>query len=92
MAKSIAKTKNKSSIVGLKELRTDMEHYIARVDRGESFTVVRRSQPIFRLTPVDDEAGWETIVDFTEVRPRGVPAQKVLDVLRSIREKESANG
>ncbi len=85
MSKSVTRTAKKAGIVGLKELRTDMEHYIARIDRGESFTVVRRSQPIFRLTPVDDEAGWETVVDLTKVHSRGVPAQTVLDALRTMR-------
>ena len=75
----------KKNIIGLKELRLDMEKYIARVDRGESFTVVRRSKPVFQLAPVDDESGWETVVDFTKIDPRGVPAEKVLSVLRKMR-------
>ena len=35
------------------------------------FTVVRRSKPIFNITPVDewgDEGKWETLVDFKSKR------------------------
>lgn len=85
----MSKTK-KSSVVGLKELRANMETYIGRVGRGESITVLRRSQPIFRLSPVDDEeSGWEPVVDFTTVDKAGVP---LADVLASIRSIDTAHG
>ena len=57
-------TKN---IVGLKELRENMDSYISGVEKGRSFIVVRRSRPIFRLAPIDvwgDEGVWEKVVDF----------------------------
>lgn len=75
--------KTKENIVGLKELRTNMDRYVSRIGRGESFTVLRRSRPVFRLTPVDDdENGWETIVDFTKIQKGGVPME---DVQRAIK-------
>jgi prevent-host-death family protein len=75
----------KLKTVGLKELRENMEKYISRVDKGESITVLRRNQPIFRLTPVDEEEmGWETVIDFTEINPRGVPAQDVLKAIKRL--------
>ena len=78
------KIKNQT-IVGLKELRENMELYIDRVSKGESITVMRRSTPIFNLTPVDaDETGWETVVDFTKINPRGVLVQDVLKALKKI--------
>lgn len=79
------KTK-KSSIVGLKELRENMETYISRVDKGESITVLRRNVPIFRLSPIesDDELGWESIIDFTKINPQGVPGKDVLKALRKL--------
>ncbi len=71
------------NIIGLKELRENTETYIKRVARGESITVVRRSSPLFRLTPVDtEETGWETIIDFTTLDERGVSAREVLTALR----------
>jgi antitoxin (DNA-binding transcriptional repressor) of toxin-antitoxin stability system len=65
-----------TKIIGLKELREDTEKYIAGAKRGQSFLVVRRSKPIFKITPPVDEWGdegtWETVVDFTKVRKGGV--------------------
>jgi prevent-host-death family protein len=78
-------TKTKSNIVGLKELRENMEVYIKRVDAGESLTVYRRSTPLFKLSPIDDdESEWETIIDFTEINPNGVSAKDVLKSLRKL--------
>ena len=77
----------KKNIVGLKELRENMDIYISRVDKGESFTIVRRSRPVFRLTPVDEEEGWETVIDFTKIEKGGVSAEKVLKAIRELNGK-----
>lgn len=76
----------RNKLVGLKDLRENMEKYIKRVKKGESLTVFRRSEPVFRITPIDadDEAGWETIIDFTELNPNGVPAEDILKALRKM--------
>lgn len=77
---------NAKNIIGLRELRENTEVYIKRVNRGESITVVRRSTPLFRLTPIDaDEMGWETVADFTTIDPNGVSAQDILASLRKMR-------
>ncbi len=73
------------NIIGLKELRENTEIYIKRVNRGESITVMRRSTPLFRLTPVDsEETGWEPIADFTTIDKQGVSARDILDSLRKM--------
>jgi antitoxin (DNA-binding transcriptional repressor) of toxin-antitoxin stability system len=78
-------TKTKSNIIGLKELRENMEVYIKRVDAGESINVYRRSTPLFKLSPIDEgEGDWETIIDFTEISPNGVSAKDVLKSLRKL--------
>lgn len=77
------------SIIGLRELRENTENYISQVERGRSFTVVRRSRPIFKLTPLDewgDEGGWETVLDFAKIKKNGVPIANILKALRQIRE------
>ncbi len=77
------------NIVGLKELRGNVERYIAEVKKGKSFTVVRRSKPIFRLSPVDtwgDEGAWETVGDFTVGGSAGVSAHEMLKKLRLLNE------
>ena len=67
------------TIVGLKELREDMATYVARIQRGQSFVVVRRSQPLFRVVPVDEVDGqWEAVVDFTKLRRGGIAIDEIL--------------
>ena len=75
----------KHSTVGLKELRENIEVYIKRVNKGESITVLRRNEPIFRLSPIDEEElGWESIIDFTEINSRGVSGREILKRLKKI--------
>ena len=81
-------TKSKNTIIGLKELRLNTQKYINRLNKGESFTVVRRSKPVFRVTPFDeeDDSLWETVVDFTDGgKRRGMPADDVLKIIKKIR-------
>lgn len=83
-------TKIKKTTVGLKELRENMEAYITRVSQGESITVFRRSTPLFKLTPVDaDEAGWETIVDFTKETGQGIPVEQLLASMKKMHGQKS---
>jgi antitoxin (DNA-binding transcriptional repressor) of toxin-antitoxin stability system len=72
---------NTQDTVQLKELRENMPAYIAEVAKGRSFTVIKRSKPIFQISPVADEGKWRTIVDFTEIDPRGVDADELLKYL-----------
>jgi len=74
-------------IIGLKDLRENMESYISRVKRGASFVVARRSQPIFEISPVgeeEDESLWETVADFTAIDPEGVSAKEILRSLKKL--------
>ncbi len=75
----------KNTIIGLKELRENMDTYISRIKRGKSFMVVRRSKPVFKISPIDewgDDGEWETVVDFSEINEMGVPAKNVLKALK----------
>lgn len=72
------------NVINLKELRENVAKYATRVGRGESFIVMKRSKPLFRVCPIDDEKGWETVIDFTEIRKGGVPADEVLKKLRAL--------
>ncbi|MBI4068123.1 type II toxin-antitoxin system prevent-host-death family antitoxin [Candidatus Kaiserbacteria bacterium] len=76
------------NIIGLRELREHTEKYVSQIKKGKSFTVVRRSRPVFNITPVDewgDEGMWETVVDFTEINPKGVSIGEVRRALHKIR-------
>ena len=76
------------NLVGLKELRENVNTYISEVQRGKSFIVVRRSKPIFKITPPDEDDGsWETVADFTKFYDDGIPARALLRKLRTIHER-----
>lgn len=68
-------------IIGLKELRTHVNKYVEEVRRGRSFVVVRKSRPLFKISPLMDEGVWETVVDFTKIKKGGISASEVLKCL-----------
>ena len=80
----------KNSIIGLKDLRENMENYITKIKKGRSFVVVKRSKPVFKISPVDewgDEGIWETVVDFTEINSKGVPVREVIQALKELKKE-----
>ena len=91
MAKYIAS----DSIIGLKQLRDNVNTYIAAVKKGKSFTVFRHSKPVFSIVPPAevfydveelDGPGW-TDFDLTKIRKGGVPAEEVLAALKTLLQK-----
>jgi prevent-host-death family protein len=78
-------------IIGFKELRENADKYIDAIAEGKSFTVVRRSKPIFNITPVDewgDEGVWKNLIDFTKIKKGGMKAEEVLASLKRLRAYE----
>ncbi len=79
----------KPNIIGLKELRLNVEKYIDLIQKGHSFVVMRKSSPVFKLEPVDawgDEGTWETIADFTSFQPEGgVPMDELIARLKTFK-------
>lgn len=81
--KTIAKN---SKIIGVKELRENLETYIDAVAKGHSFTVVRRSKPVFQIAPIaidewGDEGTWKTVVDFSKEKGGGISFEKAIKLL-----------
>lgn len=73
------------NIIGLKELRENMETYINKVQNGEKITVFRRSTPLFTISSIDsDESQWETVIDFTEINKDGISGREILKSLKSL--------
>ena len=71
-----------NTIVGLKELRENMEKYASLIKKGRSFIVVKRSKPLFKISSIDEDDGlWETVIDFTRLKKGGIPAEELLDRL-----------
>ncbi len=69
----------KQSIVGLKELRNNMDSYISAVEKGRSFIVVRRSKPVLQISsPSEAPELWERVIDFTKIKKGGVRINELL--------------
>ncbi len=66
-------------IVGIKQLRSNLNHYIDQVKKGQSFTVIKRSKAVFKITPVSlAEPEWEEAVDFTKLKKGGIAISELL--------------
>ncbi len=56
-----------------------MQKYASLIEKGQSFIVVKRSKPLFKISSVDEDDGlWETVVDFTKIRKGGISAKELL--------------
>lgn len=71
------------NIINLKEFRENVAKYEAWIKKGDSFIVMRHSKPLFRISPVDED-GWETVIDFTKFRKRGMPVNEVIKALEAL--------
>lgn len=68
-------------LIGLKEFRENVESYTKKINQGQSFVVLKKSKPIFKISPVDEEENWETIIDFTKIKKGGVPINDIVNAL-----------
>ena len=68
-------------VIGLKDLRENTKTYIKEARRGRSFLVVRRSRPVFRITPPEEAENWEQVIDFTGIKKGGVSIKNLLERL-----------
>lgn len=81
----------KQNLVGLRELRVNLDKYVKGVARGSSYTILRRSKPLFRISPIEteNETGWDTIFDADrDNQGKGIPGGEVLRILRKIKKDE----
>lgn len=72
-----------TKIVNLKAFREDVEKYVKLMekDEDEELIVMKRSKALFKITP-PVESTWETIIDYTQYRPGGMPVEEALALLR----------
>lgn len=63
--------------IKLKSFRENLEAYRKKIKAGESFIVIRRSEPIFKISPIEADA-WEEVLDFTKIRKGGVEINEIL--------------
>ena len=59
---------------------SSVPHYLVGQEEIDSFIVVKRSRPVFRIEPVEEK--WETIADFSSLPGGGISAKKLLAALR----------
>lgn len=69
--------KNKT-IIGLRELRENTSELLDGIEKGKSFIVVKRSEPVFKVSPIEDEERWEEVIDFTKIKKGGVNIDDIL--------------
>ncbi|OGZ23469.1 MAG: hypothetical protein A3A08_00940 [Candidatus Nealsonbacteria bacterium RIFCSPLOWO2_01_FULL_41_9] len=75
-------TNSTQQIVGLKELRENINTYINAVKKGRSFIVVKKSKPVFKISSLAEaDEYWEPIVDFTKIKKGGVNINQILSRL-----------
>ncbi len=82
----------KTNIINFKELRENAEVYIREVEKGRSFLVMRRSTPIFKITPVDewgDEGNWTTVMDFTKTKRGSIPVEELIKMIQKSNGRKS---
>jgi len=65
-------------IIGLKDLRQNIDVYIRKIQNGDDFVVVRKSKPVFQIGPITDMEAWERVVDFTKIKKGGVELKDLL--------------
>lgn len=71
-----------NNIIGVKELRENLEVFISQINKGVSFTVVKRSKPVFKIIPIAaEDENWEEVADFTKIKKGGIKIEKVLSRL-----------
>ncbi len=68
------------NIVTLKDLREHVAEYAKKVQRGESFIIMKRAKPLFRIVPLN-EGQWEEVIDFTKIVRGGVRVEELLSRL-----------
>jgi len=65
-------------IIGLRQLRENTSEYIKSVKQGNSFIVMRRSEPLFKISPINENADWEEVIDFTKIKKGGIEINDLL--------------
>ena len=68
-------------IIALNDLRQKMTYYAEKVQKGESFLVMKKSRPLFKISPAENEvedSNWEEIIDFTKIKKGGIDIDDLL--------------
>jgi antitoxin (DNA-binding transcriptional repressor) of toxin-antitoxin stability system len=69
------------NLIGLKDLRLNMNKYVNEVKAGKSFIVLKQSKAIFKLTPIDEDENWEEVVNFAKIKKGGVNLKELIEII-----------
>lgn len=69
-----------NNLIGLKEFRENVESYTKKINQGQSFVVLKKSKPIFKISPID-EGDWEEVIDFTKIKKGGININELISRL-----------
>lgn len=67
-------------IIGLKEFRNNTDIWIKHIKQGYDLIVLKRSEPIFKVSPIND-GEWEELIDFTKIKKGGIKIEELLNRL-----------
>lgn len=83
-----------STLISIKDFRKSLAVIADAVEQGESFLVMRRSKPAFKVEPVEAQGepfnitGFKTAIDFTQNgKSGGIPAKELLDKMKAFEKK-----
>ncbi len=65
------------NIVSVKNLREDLQGYAQKVKDGQSFIVFKKSTPLFKISPIEEEY-WEEVIDFSKIKKGGINVKELL--------------
>ena len=66
------------NIITVKKLRENMQKYAEEIKKGQSFIVFKKSQPLFKISPIEEENDWEEVTDFTKIKRGGIDIKEIL--------------
>jgi len=71
---------DQANIIGLKELRQNMSAFAEKIQKGQTFIVVKQSKPLFKISPLgfEDTEVWEEVANFTKIKKGGVKLEELL--------------
>ncbi|MDD4990226.1 MAG: hypothetical protein PHW31_02845 [Candidatus Pacebacteria bacterium] len=65
------------NIISVKKLRENLAVYADQIKKGQSFIVFKKSEPLFKISPIEGDM-WEEVIDFTKIKKGGVNVRDLL--------------
>lgn len=80
-----------SKIIAIKEFRKNLSSFADLVSQGQTIIVIRRSEPAFKVIPIENLEGedqWQELIDFTDGgKKKGIQANKLVKFMEDFEKK-----